>query len=90
MICGVTLVVLVIIFFRVAIPAWVMLGYWFVLQLMSAGVNEVGGGVAFAAHVGGFIAGAALVLPFRNEELWRRRTEMLAARAWARPGGAVV
>jgi membrane associated rhomboid family serine protease len=85
-----TLVVLVIIFFRVAIPAWVMLGYWFVLQLMSAGVNEVGGGVAFAAHVGGFIAGAALVLPFRNEELWRRRAEMLAARAWARPGGAVV
>jgi membrane associated rhomboid family serine protease len=84
-----TLVVLVIFFFRVAIPAWVMLGYWFFLQLLSAGVGDVGGGVAFAAHVGGFVTGAVLVLPFRNEKLWRRRSELLSARAWAQPGGLV-
>ncbi|HRP08911.1 MAG TPA: rhomboid family intramembrane serine protease, partial [Gemmatimonadales bacterium] len=38
-----TLVVLVILFFRVAVPAWVMLGYWFLLQLLSTGMDQVAG-----------------------------------------------
>lgn len=44
-------------------PAIAVLGLWFVLQLFSAlfsGVGE-GGGVAFFAHIGGFVAGAAIV-----------------------------
>lgn len=46
-------------------PAWLVLGMWFVLQLVSGfgslGANaEYGGGVAFFAHIGGFIAGVVL------------------------------
>jgi membrane associated rhomboid family serine protease len=43
------------------IPALYMLGYWFVVQLISGiaslGSNAVGGGIAFWAHIGGFVAG---------------------------------
>jgi membrane associated rhomboid family serine protease len=51
----------------VALPAWVMLIYWMVIQIfggLSQSVAEEGGGVAFWAHVGGFVAGAVLILPF--------------------------
>jgi membrane associated rhomboid family serine protease len=55
---------------RIAVPAFLMLGYWFVLQLLggipSLGGN--GGGVAFFAHVGGFLAGIALVPLFRQRD----------------------
>jgi membrane associated rhomboid family serine protease len=51
------------------VPAYVAVGLWFVFQLISAfGVigqgPQSGGGVAFLAHIGGFIAGAALVKLF--------------------------
>lgn len=47
----------------IALPAWVMLGYWMALQLLGTlGAGE--GGVAFMAHVGGFVAGAAMVKLF--------------------------
>lgn len=77
-----SLVVLVVFFFRVSLPAWVMLGYWFALQLAGAGVEQVGG-VAFWAHVGGFVAGVLLIIPFRDPALLARRRDLLAARAWA-------
>ncbi|MBI2237486.1 MAG: rhomboid family intramembrane serine protease [Actinobacteria bacterium] len=60
---------LVILFFITAVelPAVVVLGGWFVLQLFS-GVGELGtnvnGGVAYWAHVGGFVAGAAAAYLF--------------------------
>ena len=47
------------------VPAWVYLLYWFGLQLASSAL-AIGSGVAFWAHIGGFIAGAAAVFPFRN------------------------
>jgi membrane associated rhomboid family serine protease len=58
----------------IAVPAIFMLGYWFVLQLLSASmsIGAEGGGVAFWAHVGGFIAGALLVLLFRDRRLLER------------------
>jgi membrane associated rhomboid family serine protease len=58
----------------VAVPAVLMLGYWFALQLVSgfASIGAEGGGVAFWAHVGGFAAGALLALLFRNRELLDR------------------
>ena len=57
----------------IAVPAFFMLGYWFVLQLLSGWLsNTAEGGVAFWAHVGGFVAGALLVLLFRNPRLLER------------------
>lgn len=55
------------------LPAWMMIGYWFVLQLISGvlSLNQVGnegGGVAFFAHIGGFIAGLLLVFPLRDRD----------------------
>ncbi|HXW97926.1 MAG TPA: rhomboid family intramembrane serine protease [Gemmatimonadales bacterium] len=52
------------------LPAFVMLGYWFVLQLLSGALAPTeGGGVAFWAHVGGFLAGLALTPLFTNRRL---------------------
>ena len=59
-----TLIPALLLFFTVRIPAFLMLGYWFFLQFFS-GVASLGmsdqGGVAWWAHVGGFILGALLV-----------------------------
>ncbi len=59
--------VLVIIIFLIkifTIPAWLMLGIWFGLQLVNGlSMDVAGGGVAYWAHAGGFIAGVLLVLP---------------------------
>ena len=57
------------------VPAWVAIGMWFVFQLIS-GLGMLGGGsqqggVAYAAHVGGFIAGLALIKVF---EIGRSQT----------------
>lgn len=53
----------------VALPAFTMLGYWFLAQLLSGTLTygAEGGGVAYGAHIGGFIAGFILILPWR----WR-------------------
>ena len=69
-----------------ALPAWVMLGYWFFIQFVSGlvSVGGEGGGVAFWAHVGGFVAGVALVKLFSRPDYiaehrahhWRPRRVM--------------
>jgi len=53
-----------------ALPAWVMLGYWMALQIFGglAGPQGEGGGVAFWAHVGGFVAGVVLIKLFARRE----------------------
>jgi membrane associated rhomboid family serine protease len=57
----------------IAVPAFLMLGYWLLLQLLSGWASQgAEGGVAFWAHAGGFAAGAALVLLFRDRELVAR------------------
>src|SRR3984893_10776724 len=60
------------------IPAWIMLGYWFVLQFLAGAVTlsvaQTGkdvGGVAVWAHVGGFVSGMVMVKLFPERE---RRT----------------
>ena len=71
-----TLIILPIYITTAAIPAWVMLGYWILLQVVSGlvSLNELEkGGVAFFAHVGGFVAGFLLVRAFASEEVLRRR-----------------
>src|SRR5271155_400595 len=57
------------------VPAWIILGYWFALQFLSGTASialyarQNVGGVAFWAHVGGFVAGALLVKVFGEREL---------------------
>ena len=54
------------------LPAWLMLGYWFLIQVLSQAATPAdagGGGVAFLAHIGGFIAGAVLVKLFERRDL---------------------
>jgi membrane associated rhomboid family serine protease len=61
-----------------ALPAWVMLGYWFFIQFVSGLVSFGGeaGGVAFWAHVGGFVAGVVLVKLFaRADYIAEHRTQ---------------
>lgn len=48
------------------VPAFLVLGLWFVLQFLSAPMTQQGGGVAYWAHIGGFVAGTALIFPFRR------------------------
>lgn len=47
-------------FTRIVVPAIFMLGYWILLQIIGGLVAGGGGGVAFWAHIGGFIAGVIL------------------------------
>jgi membrane associated rhomboid family serine protease len=82
----------IIIFFRlVTVPAWTMLGAWFALQLLSGLASSAHApGVAFWAHIGGFMCGLALlvVLRPRGLELWRMaRTPHFAAARPAAFGG---
>ncbi len=63
------LIILIIIFRILPIPAWIMLGLWLGMQFMggfAASGDE--GGVAYWAHAGGFIAGLVATVP-----LWLRR-----------------
>jgi membrane associated rhomboid family serine protease len=68
-----TLVPFLFIFF-IRIPAWVFLGYWFVMEFLSGAATSIattttrsGGGIAVWAHVGGFVAGLLMIklLPHR-------------------------
>lgn len=74
----VTLIFLVFFAQTVTIPAYFFLGLWFLMQVISGAADLAGrgGGVAWFAHVGGFAAGMALLLVFRNRRarLWSRIT----------------
>ena len=68
-----TLIPLVIFWEVIELPATLLLGFWFLMQLFSAGAiavtsSTVGGGVAFMAHVAGFVCGAAAIFVFRQPE----------------------
>jgi membrane associated rhomboid family serine protease len=62
-----TIVPLIIFFTFWWLPAWIVLGYWFLVQFLSgaatsiAATSQTRGGVAFWAHVGGFVAGILLI-----------------------------
>jgi membrane associated rhomboid family serine protease len=54
----------------IEIPALVVLGFWFVFQILNAMVaSGEGGGVAWFAHLGGFIAGMALIGFFKRKDV---------------------
>jgi len=74
-----TLIPLIIFWEVIEIPATFLLGFWFLMQLFSAGAiavtaNSAGGGVAFMAHVAGFICGVGGIFVFRqrqrSEQYW--------------------
>lgn len=59
-----TLIPLAIVYWSASIPAWVFIGVWFLIQLIYGigSISDVNaGGVAYSAHVGGFLAGLLLV-----------------------------
>ena len=52
------------------LPAGWVLGLWFVIQIVSSlAANPAGGGVAWFAHIGGFLAGAALIPVFKYRRI---------------------
>jgi hypothetical protein len=65
-----TLVPLIIFFTFWWLPAWIVLGYWFLIQFLSgtataiAYSNQTTGGIAVWAHVGGFVAGIVMIKVF--------------------------
>lgn len=74
----VDILLIIIIFFKVfSVPAWVMLGVWFGLQMVnSVLVDTSAGGVAYWAHAGGFIIGLVLTIPLwlrlGGADFWRK------------------
>ncbi len=78
----VTFVFVFIFFTTVDVPAWVMLIYWFFLQLVggfdsiAASLYSRGGGTAFVAHVGGFIAGIVLIFMLGTRQRYYRRRDL--------------
>ncbi|HUX30632.1 MAG TPA: rhomboid family intramembrane serine protease [Thiobacillus sp.] len=75
-----------VIFFKVfRIPAWMVLIWWFGVQLLTALPSlsspgpDISGGVAVWAHVGGFLAGLVLIRAFVRPELMAQRQRMMAA-----------
>jgi membrane associated rhomboid family serine protease len=67
----------------VELPAILLLGFWFLMQLVNAGAvaatasTRGGGGIAFAAHVAGFIVGVLAIFVFRrrDRDYWDDRAE---------------
>ncbi len=76
-----TLVFIVVFVTTVELPAAFVLVYWFILQFFS-GVGSVAyshlsqGGVAWFAHIGGFLVGIILIYIFPTRDIYRRRVEL--------------
>ena len=71
------LIILIIIFRIIPVPAWIVLSAWMGIQLVQGSLSSVdAGGVAYWAHAGGFVAGAVLTLPLwlrlGGTRFWRR------------------
>jgi len=83
----VTFVWIVILVRLVALPGVVLLGLWFGLQVLSALAARPGEpGVAFWAHVGGFVAGMVLVMFFRRRGIPAFQPSRSRAYSVSRPG----
>ena len=77
----VDILIILVVFIRVIpVPAWLVLGAWFGIQILQgAALPTDAGGVAYWAHAGGFVAGLVLTFP-----LWLRRG---GQRFWSRTEG---
>lgn len=77
-----SLVTVIFFFTTIEVPAWLMLIWWFIIQFFN-GVGSIGrshvsegGGVAFLAHVGGFVAGIGLIYLLAPRERYTRRRDL--------------
>jgi len=71
------LIFIVVIIRVIPIPAWIVLGAWFGIQLVQgAAAPTAGGGVAYWAHAGGFVAGLLMTVPvwlrMGGTDYWKR------------------
>jgi len=85
-----TLFIIIILIRVFPLPAWFFLLYWFSLQVASSSLQLPGGGggVAFWAHIGGFVAGLAMVKLFQNRVLVNaKRSGVKVSRRDLRGGG---
>lgn len=87
-----TLIPIIIYPLFIEIPAFVYLGFWFISQLVSGSMAAGGGGIAWWAHVGGFVAGVVLFSVFLRRTLPSGQAEHLLLRQppqnrWPRPRG---
>jgi Uncharacterized membrane protein (homolog of Drosophila rhomboid) len=76
-----TLIPIIVFWTTIEIPAVIILVYWFILQFFmgvgSIGYSQAGqGGVAFFAHIGGFVAGMILVSIMGPKEQYSRRRDL--------------
>jgi len=73
----VTLIIIIIIPFFVEVPALLFIGFWFFLQVLLetiyASSPGLGGGIAWWAHIGGFVSGMLLLFPFRVKGLFHHQ-----------------
>jgi rhomboid family protein len=70
----------------VTLPAYVMLGYWILLQVLGslpALGGQQAGGTAFLAHIGGFVAGLLLIRLFAKREYLERRQVLPGGYGWS-------
>jgi membrane associated rhomboid family serine protease len=76
------IVVLIVYVDRIVVPAFLMLGYWLLLQVVGGipALSAEGGGVAFWAHIGGFVAGLALVGLFADRRRLAAHQALVARR----------
>ena len=65
----------------IKIKALYVLGFWFILQFINSSLSSSsGGGVAYAAHIGGFITGIILILFFNNKKI--KKTKNIYKGPW--------
>lgn len=67
-----TLVILPLFISMARLPAILFLGFWFIFQVINSGFSSANGGVAWFAHIGGFVAGILAALVYKALALvWR-------------------
>jgi membrane associated rhomboid family serine protease len=75
----VTVIFIVFFFTILELPALLVLGGWFVLQALSA-TMDAGGGVAYFAHIGGFVFGLLAIRLFASKQRTKPQNDRLYTR----------
>ena len=83
------LVFLFIFITRIVVPAYLMLGYWFLLQLLGGSAARARGGWRSGRTSGGFLAGAVLISLFKDPELVAEHRALARTDGWAGVSRAV-